>query len=211
MRNRMAVAAVSACLFIGVTYPHYAWSAGDQSVQDIINALKPNPGKARGSRPVIAPPTEPGGSPAPLATAPASMTHAPAARVSAAPMATHAAAPDDHPSLDFNITFATGSADLTPQATHVLDRLGKALASPALANSKFRIEGHTDTVGSPEENKVLSTRRANAVVTYLTQHYNIAPDRLEAVGMGEESLAVPTGPNVPDQRNRRVHVVNLSG
>jgi OmpA-OmpF porin, OOP family len=80
-----------------------------------------------------------------------------------------------------------------------------------LSASKFRIEGHTDTVGAPEANKELSAKRAEAVVGYLSQHYNIAGDRLTAVGMGEDSLLVPTGPNVAEQRNRRVHVVNISG
>jgi OmpA-OmpF porin, OOP family len=206
VRNIMAVAAISASLVIGVAYPGSAWPASDTSVQDVIDALKPHPGKSRGSKPVIAPPGE---TAAPMATAPSTAMHAPTTHVTAAPAAT--AAEDDHPSLDFNITFATGSAELTPQALKVLDTLGKALASNELSNSKFRIEGHTDTVGAPEANKDLSGRRATAVVSYLSQHYGIASTRLEAVGMGEEGLLVPTGPGVPEQRNRRVHVVNVSG
>jgi outer membrane protein OmpA-like peptidoglycan-associated protein len=199
----MAVAAISASLVIGVAYPGSARAASDTSVQDVIDALKPNPGKSRGSKPVIAPPGE---TSAPMATAPSTAMHAPTTHVTAP-----AAAEDDHPSLDFNITFASGSADLTPQAMKVLNTLGKALASNELSNSKFRIEGHTDTVGTPEANKDLSARRAAAVVTYLSQHYSIASSRLEAVGMGEEALLVQTGPGVSEQRNRRVHVVNVSG
>lgn len=203
----MAVAAISASLVIGVTYSSSAWSASGTSVQDVIDALKPHPGKSRGSKPVIAPPSE---TSSPVANAPTGAAmHSPTTRITAVPAT--ATAGDDHPSLDFNITFATGSADLTPRATHVLDTLGKALSSNDLSSSKFRIEGHTDTVGSPEMNKELSARRAKSVVTYLTQHYNIAPSRLEAVGMGESALLVPTGPGVPEQRNRRVHVVNVSG
>ncbi len=206
MRNIMAVAAISAGLVIGVAYPGSAWPASDTSVQDVIDALKPHPGKSRGSKPVIAPPGE---TSTPMATAPSAAMHAPAAHVTAVPAA--AAAQDDRPSLDFNITFASGSAELTPQALKVLDTLGKALASNELSNSKFRIEGHTDTVGAPEANKDLSARRATSVVTYLSQHYGIASSRLEAVGMGAEALLVPTGPGVSEQRNRRVHVVNVSG
>jgi outer membrane protein OmpA-like peptidoglycan-associated protein len=202
----MAVAAISTSLIIGTAYPGSAWPASDTSVQDVIDALKPHPGKSRGSKPVIAPP---GDTAAPMATAPSTAMHTPTARVTTAPAA--AAAEDDRPSLDFNITFASGSAELTPQAVKVLDTLGKALASNELSKSKFRIEGHTDTVGAPEANKDLSTRRATAVVTYLSQHYGIASGHLEAVGMGEEALLVPTGPGVSEQRNRRVHVVNVSG
>jgi OOP family OmpA-OmpF porin len=195
VRNIMAVAAISASLVIGVAYPGSAWPASDTSVQDVIDALKPHPGKSRGSKPVIAPPGE---TTAPVATAPSTAMHAPTAHITTAP-------------ADFNITFASGSAELTPQAVKVLDTLGKALASNELSNSKFRIEGHTDTVGAPDANKDLSARRATAVVSYLSQHYSIASSRLEAVGMGEEALLVPTGPGVSEQRNRRVHVVNVSG
>jgi outer membrane protein OmpA-like peptidoglycan-associated protein len=207
MRNIVAAAALSTCLVMGVTYPRGAQAQSD--VQSVIDALKPHPGKSRGSKPVIIPPGE---SSAPAATAASAPVHATATHMaSVTPAVSSAPAQDDHPSLDFNITFASGSADLTPSATKILDTLGKALASTELANSKFRIEGHTDTVGSPEANKELSAKRAEAVVAYLSQHYSIAADRLTAVGMGEDSLLIQTGPNVNEQRNRRVHVVNVSG
>ncbi len=112
------------------------------------------------------------------------------------------------PSVSLNVQFATGSATLTGQARSVLDQLGRALTSQDLAQYHFRIEGHTDTVGTPEENKALSQRRADAVATYLRQHFGITADRLQAVGMGEEGLAVPTPPQTANAQNRRVKVVN---
>ena len=210
MRNLMAMAAISAGLTFGLAYALPAWAASDTSVQDVIDALKPHPGKSRGSKPVVAPPA--GDSTAAVAPSATPVASARSMTTSAHITPTHPApAEDDAPSLDFNITFASGSADLTPQATKVLDVLGKALSSADLANSKFRIEGHTDTVGSPEANRDLSARRAKAVVEYLSRSYGIAPGRLEAVGMGQEALLISTGPQVPEQRNRRVHVVNVSG
>ncbi len=113
------------------------------------------------------------------------------------------------PAVSLNIQFATGSAELTPQATHALDQLGQALSTPTLASYHFRIEGHTDTVGTPDQNKTLSERRAEAVVGYLTSKYQIDPSRLQAVGMGEDGLAITTPPNTPEARNRRVLVVNV--
>lgn len=202
MRKVLAVAVVSASLSLGLTVAAPAW-AGD-SVQDIIDALKPSAaGKSRGSRPVVAPPV----GDTRIVPASASNTRArpPAPRAAAVQPAA-----SDRPSMDFNVTFATGSAELTPAATRILDSLGKALGSTDLAGSKFRIEGHTDTVGTPESNRALSARRAEAVVSYLSRNYNIGPDRLEAVGMGQEALLIATGPGVPEQRNRRVHVVNIS-
>jgi hypothetical protein len=61
------------------------------------------------------------------------------------------------PAINLSVQFATGSADLTAQAIHVLDNLGKALNDQTLAGYRFRIEGHTDTVGTREYNKDLST------------------------------------------------------
>ncbi len=217
MRNLLAVAAVSASLSLGLTVTAPAWAGSGDSVQDIIDALKPHPGKSRGSRPVVAPPdgdstvSHSAAAATPVSTAPSPTRTMGGATHVASIQPVAPAAADDRPSLDFNITFASGSAELTPAAVKVLDTLGKALASADLARFKFRIEGHTDTVGTPDSNRELSARRADAVVGYLSRNYSIAADRLEAVGMGQEALLVQTGPGVPEQRNRRVHVVNVSG
>ena len=112
------------------------------------------------------------------------------------------------PSVSLNVDFATGSAALTPQAKKVLGSLGQALKDPKLAGDRFRIEGHTDTVGSPAYNQALSEQRARQVASYLEQAYGIPASRLEAVGMGEKGLLVPTPAQTPEARNRRVLVVN---
>ena len=113
------------------------------------------------------------------------------------------------PSVSLNIDFATGSTELTPQARQALDQLGQALNSPKLAGDRFRVEGHTDTVGHAAMNQTLSERRAASVVQYLETRFNIASGRLQPVGMGENGLLVPTPANTPEQRNRRVRVVNI--
>ncbi|HTB43778.1 MAG TPA: OmpA family protein [Acetobacteraceae bacterium] len=133
--------------------------------------------------------------------------NAPSGQTAPAGAPTQAAAKT--PSVSLNIQFATGSADLTPQAIRSLDQLGQALSTPTLAAYHFRIEGHTDTVGSPDQNKSLSERRAEAVVGYLTSKYQIDASRLQAIGMGEDGLAVSTPANTPEARNRRVLVVNV--
>lgn len=115
------------------------------------------------------------------------------------------------PSVNLNVDFATGSAELTPAAMHTLDSLGQALKDPKLAHDRFRIEGHTDTVGSPAGNQALSESRAKRVAEYLEDKFGIAPARLQPVGMGEQWLLVPTPPQTPEARNRRVLVVNEGG
>lgn len=113
------------------------------------------------------------------------------------------------PSASITVTFATGSAALTPEAERALAPLGRALSSQELANYRFRIEGHTDTVGDATSNQLLSERRAAAVREYLILKFGVNPSRLEAVGLGETQLLVPTPPQTPNARNRRVQVVNI--
>jgi OmpA-OmpF porin, OOP family len=179
---------------------------GLRGVSDaIINALKPSgdlvAGSARGIK---------------LGGTSASQDQSTAPAASASPQSTvrspaEAPARVASPFINLTVNFPTGTAELTSAARASLDALGHALSSSELSAFRFRIEGHTDNVGSREENRDLSQRRAEAVVSYLTSQYNVAPARLEAVGMGQENLLVETPPQTPEARNRRVQVVNLGG
>ena len=115
------------------------------------------------------------------------------------------------PSVSMTVQFASGSATLTPQARQALDELGRALSTRTLAPYRFRIEGHTDTVGSRDYNKALSDRRAEAVAQYLTTTFHVSPERLEPIGMGEDGLLIQTPDQTPEPRNRRVEMVNIGG
>jgi outer membrane protein OmpA-like peptidoglycan-associated protein len=177
--------------------------AADPSVDDILSALKPKAGAlngtTRGIRPMtVITPTEatPGASAAPRRHA---AVVAPAAEA------------EEGPSLDLTIVFQSGSTELTPQAAGTLAKLGKALSSPSLASYRFRIEGHTDTVGTKEGNQALSQARAEKVADYLEHDYGVSADRLQPVGMGEDGLLVATPDQTAEPRNRRVHIVNLGG
>lgn len=214
-----------------------AWPApspaqSDPAAQQLIEQLRPRVGgQTRGIRlpapadaPAPASPTSPAALPAPAAPmpstpAPAAMPSAPTARPAApsarpaAPPAVTAAttAPAGMAAVSITVTFPSGSATLTSQAENALAPLGRALSSPDLAPFRFRIEGHTDTVGDAEMNQRLSERRAEAVRNYLMQKHGVSSSRLEAVGLGEARPVVPTGDNVDEPRNRRVQVINLDG
>lgn len=180
-----------------------AQADGNPDSTQILNALTPHAGMStgtRGIRPVapstLPPPVTPDGADAP-----------------ARPHAPHRLArntPAETPSVDLTVQFANGSAELTPAAMRTLDALGRALADPKLAGDKFRIEGHTDTLGAPDTNKLLSDQRARSVVAYLVSRFHVPADSLQPVGMGEDGLLVATGPSHAEPRNRRVVVVNLS-
>ena len=55
----------------------------------------------------------------------------------------------------------------------------------------------------------MSERRAAAVREFLIAKFGVSPQRIEAVGLGETQLLVPTPDETPNARNRRVQVVNI--
>ena len=125
------------------------------------------------------------------------------------PVQARTTAPPDQPAVSLMVVFATGSAALTPQAEALVASLARALASPDLARSRFRIEGHTDTVGPAAMNQALSERRAATVRDVLVARYGMDAARIEAVGLGETRLLVVTPDGRAEARNRRVQVINL--
>ena len=111
------------------------------------------------------------------------------------------------PGIQVQVQFAFGSASLTDASKSTLNELGKALESDQLARFQFRINGHTDAVGEKPFNQTLSESRAAAVEDYLTANFAIDPDRLIAVGLGEEVLLNEEDPAADE--NRRVEIMNV--
>jgi outer membrane protein OmpA-like peptidoglycan-associated protein len=110
------------------------------------------------------------------------------------------------PQTDLEIFFAFDSAELLPEATARLDKLGKVLSDPALQQNNIVINGHTDRKGPAEYNQGLSERRAGSVVDYLVKKFGLDRNNLTAVGYGFERLKNAADPL--SAQNRRVQVVN---
>lgn len=72
--------------------------------------------------------------------------------------------------------------------------------------TKVTVQGHADSRGTAEYNLALGDRRAGAVRDYLVS-LGIAPDRLLAVSMGEESPVCTEETEACWSRNRRGHPV----
>ena len=105
---------------------------------------------------------------------------------------------------DLRVSFVTGSAELTDTGRREADKVIEALSRPALAGKKFRIEGHTDSVGSRDFNLDLSKRRAQAVVDYLAAK-GADRTRFAVSGYGfDKPLA---GTSASNGANRRVEIV----
>jgi len=81
-----------------------------------------------------------------------------------------------------NVFFNTASYNLLPASRVELDKLVEFLTN----NSTIEIEigGHTDNVGSPENNQLLSENRARSVQQYLIKN-NIPKERTQYKGYGE--------------------------
>jgi OmpA-OmpF porin, OOP family len=214
---RLGTAIVAVSLVLASALAPGAWAQSNPSADQIINALKPSAqslrGPTRGIRPV-APQAMP------QEATPAAVSENAAAGVRPrAPVAIHPAAAaqprhvptaaSEAPSVNLFVQFANGSAELTPEAIRALDELGKALSSSDLSAYHFRIEGHTDTIGTKTYNQTLSERRAAAVAAYLASRFGVSQSRLVTVGVGSDHLLVPTPEQTPEPRNRRVQVVNI--
>jgi outer membrane protein OmpA-like peptidoglycan-associated protein len=211
MARLILVFGVTVMLVAGAAPPP-ARGQSDLAAQSLIDRLRPTadsgtrgirvPGATSAPATIVAPAPAWGTAPAQAAPArPATMAPGTAAAVRETTT--------DAPSVSITVTFSTGSATLTPEAEKALAPLGRALASAELAPYRFRIEGHTDSVGDAAVNQALSERRAATVRQHLTQVYDVDPVRLVAVGFGSSQLLVRTPPQVAEARNRRVQVVNI--
>lgn len=189
--------------------------ADQQAVDALIGQLRPRSATApiiqRGLPKPGAPIAQPGPTQPASASQAAAKPRATAATTTAATTAATSTAADSRPSANMNILFVTGSAELTPSAVQALRTLGQALTHESMGQSRFLIEGHTDSVGDKTMNQDLSDRRAATVAGFLIQEFRLPAERLSTRGVGEEQLMVPTADNVPEPRNRRVHIVNLDG
>jgi NitT/TauT family transport system substrate-binding protein len=88
-------------------------------------------------------------------------------------------------SKSMSIYFATGSAELDPNARKVVDGFVDRVVG-VFQNAYIRVEGNTDNVGGHAANVKLSQRRAQAVVDYLVTRHRFDVARFVAVGNGPD-------------------------
>lgn len=108
------------------------------------------------------------------------------------------------PSKAWMVFFDTNSTALSQQASTTVAEA--AMVAKSMANSKVAVTGYTDTDGSPDYNKALSVRRANAVKDALVRN-GVAPQSIAISGAGEQELLVPTADQTKNENNRRVQIV----
>jgi len=102
------------------------------------------------------------------------------------------------------INFDTGKFDIKPESQPIIDQIAQLMKiNPEL---KLSVEGHTDNVGTPQNNKVLSENRARAVMNAVVSS-GVAASRLTAVGWGQERPIADNRTEEGRAKNRRVEIV----
>ena len=102
------------------------------------------------------------------------------------------------------INFDTGKSTIKPESEPIIHQIVEMMrANPEV---KISVEGHTDNVGNPESNKMLSEDRANAVVTAIVAQ-GIDAKRLSSVGHGEDKPIADNKTEEGRASNRRVELV----
>ncbi|MGB9465924.1 MAG: OmpA family protein [Candidatus Acidiferrum sp.] len=104
----------------------------------------------------------------------------------------------------YGIHFDTGKAVILPDSENILGEIVKMLQQNA--DLKLRVEGHTDNQGNAAANQLLSEKRAQAVVAWLTAH-GIPAARLSSKGLGQTKPLADNGSEDGRAQNRRVELV----
>lgn len=109
------------------------------------------------------------------------------------------------------VNFEFGSWEVGPDQYFKLERIARAILRLLDRNPEavVMIEGHTDAVGTEEDNASLSDRRASAVADVLSEQFNVPAENLVTQGYGEQHLKIDT--QEPERLNRRVTILNITG
>ncbi len=115
-------------------------------------------------------------------------------------------------SMENKLLFGTGSWAVGAEGKTAVVAVGKVLAdNPDIS---VLIEGHTDDDkilgnigGGIENNWDLSTKRATAIVTILTENKNVKKDNLTAAGRGEFAPLMSNDTPEGKAKNRRIEII----
>lgn len=116
-----------------------------------------------------------------------------------------------------DITFKSGSSELTPRAAEAISRFAGILDSPSAVGYELQVAGHTDNQrvmhqatiqAGHKDNWYLSAHRAISVSDAL-QKSGVAPQRLAVVGYADQHPIADNGTETGRAANRRVEVLIL--
>jgi OOP family OmpA-OmpF porin len=144
--------------------------------------------------------------PPPVVAAPAPAP-APAPAVVAAPVVVAVPPAPTHKTITFPeaALFSVNKAELKPEGKEKIKEYREEARDQLSSASSIKITGHTDSTGTPEYNKELSLKRAQAVRDYLVE-LGADASKMEVVGMGEDQPIADNKTREGRAQNRRVEV-----
>jgi NitT/TauT family transport system substrate-binding protein len=131
----------------------------------------------------------------------------PGQKVEEAPVVAKAPSDKDVPILhqQIQIQFTPGSDEIMAGSYLLLDKLGETMTS--FGSTVLRIEGNTDSTGSPTGNMTLSERRSLSVKNYIVKNFpNIPPSRFQTIGRGASNPIAENTTEAGRQQNRRTDI-----
>ena len=105
---------------------------------------------------------------------------------------------------DTTVLFAFNKADLTRKDKQTLDDFATRLQNQR--HYIIQVEGYTDSTGPADYNYQLSQRRADAVIQYLAQKYNVPAHKIFLIGLGKDNPVAQNTSASGRAKNRRVDV-----
>jgi OOP family OmpA-OmpF porin len=105
----------------------------------------------------------------------------------------------------YGIYFDTGKSAIKPESEAALSEIVKLLKMDN--GLKLNVVGHTDNVGTVDNNMKLSLARGESVVKTLITKYGIAADRLKGYGVGSLAPVASNDDENGKAKNRRVELV----
>jgi OOP family OmpA-OmpF porin len=109
--------------------------------------------------------------------------------------------------LNSSILFNSGSFVLRPEAKAELQKV--IVQVQGYTGVQIVIEGHTDNVGTPASNLVLSDKRAKAVNDFFENGLKGKKLKLNYYGYGDQYPVAPNDTKQGQEKNRRVELVIL--
>ncbi len=107
----------------------------------------------------------------------------------------------------YGIFFDTDKTDIKPESVPTLEEIAKLMK--ALPELRVLVVGHTDNTGDREYNMGLSSRRAESVVKFLQDKFQIPATRMIPAGLG---MLAPVASNRTEggrANNRRVELLEF--
>jgi len=108
------------------------------------------------------------------------------------------------PVSDTTVLFGFDKYQLTRKDKQTLDQFASQLSSQK--HYIVQVEGYTDSTGPADYNYQLSQKRADAVIQYLAQKYQVPAHKIFLIGLGKDNPVAQNTNASGRAKNRRVDV-----